>query len=39
VDGRLYLNYDLRTRALWERDVPGEIARADRNWPRLVAER
>jgi hypothetical protein len=36
VDSRLYLNYDLRTRSLWERDIPGEIARADRNWPGLA---
>jgi YHS domain-containing protein len=36
VGGRLYLNYDLRTRALWARDIPGEIARADRNWPALA---
>jgi hypothetical protein len=39
VDSRLYLNYDLRTRSLWERDIPGEIARAETNWPRLQAER
>ena len=38
VEGRLYLNYDLRTRALWARDIPGEIARADRHWPGLAAQ-
>ena len=39
VEGRLYLNYDLRTRSLWARDIPGEIARADRNWTGLAAAR
>ena len=38
VEGRLYLNYDLRTRTLWARDIPGEIARADRNWPALARQ-
>jgi YHS domain-containing protein len=35
IEGRLYLNYDLATRELWARDIPGEIARADANWPGL----
>ncbi len=39
VDGRLYLNYDLGTRALWERDIPGEIAKAEANWPKLSGAR
>ena len=37
VDGRLYLNANLRTRERWARDIPGNIAKADRNWPRLLA--
>lgn len=37
VDGRLYLNLNARVKALWEEDVPGFIARADANWPRLLA--
>ena len=37
VDGRLYLNYDRSIQRRWERDIPGHIARADRNWPRLSA--
>jgi len=36
-DGRLYLNYDPSIQRRWERDIPGHIARADRNWPRLAA--
>ena len=36
VDGRLYLNYSKSVRARWERDVPGNIARGDINWPDLT---
>ena len=35
VDGKLYLNYDKKVRALWEKELPEAIARADRNWPGL----
>ena len=35
VDGKLYLNYSPRIQRRWERDVPGNIDRADVNWPRL----
>jgi hypothetical protein len=35
VDGKLYLNFDHRIQARWERDIPGFIARADENWPGL----
>lgn len=35
-EGRLYLNYNRAVRALWLRDVPGEIARADANWPGVL---
>ena len=35
VDGRLYLNYSLEVRRLWEKDIPGSIAAADRNWPEV----
>jgi YHS domain-containing protein len=36
VGGKLYLNYDAPTKAAWEKDVPGYIARADANWPRVL---
>jgi YHS domain-containing protein len=36
VEGRLYLNYDRAIQRSWERDIPGRIARADANWPRLA---
>ncbi|KAB2955150.1 MAG: YHS domain-containing protein [Thermoanaerobaculia bacterium] len=38
VDGRLYLNYSLEVQARWAGDVPGNIRRADVNWPRLLAQ-
>lgn len=31
--GRLYLNYSTEVRAIWSEDIPGNIARADQNWP------
>jgi YHS domain-containing protein len=37
VDGRLYLNLDRDIQQIWEQDVPGYIAKADANWPRLLA--
>ncbi|MDH3739777.1 MAG: YHS domain protein [Alphaproteobacteria bacterium] len=37
VDGTLYLNLSHSIKKRWERDIPGFIARADANWPRLVS--
>lgn len=37
VEGRLYLNFDRNVQRRWERDIPGHIARAEANWPRLAA--
>lgn len=36
VDGRLYLNYSKRVQRRWERDVPGNIARGQANWPAVL---
>lgn len=38
VDGRLFLNYDQAIKRRWERDIPGRVARADANWPRLSVQ-
>lgn len=38
VNGKLYLNYNAAVQAEWVKDIPGHIARADRNWPKIVAE-
>lgn len=36
VDGKLYLNYDKNVQARWERDISGNIAKADANWPAVA---
>ena len=36
VDGKLYLNYSLSIRKRWNKDIPGHIAAADRNWPEVL---
>lgn len=35
-EGRLYLNYSTSVRARWLRDVPGNIAKANANWPKVL---
>ena len=35
-EDRLYLNANLRARELWLRDVPGNIAKGDANWPAIL---
>lgn len=37
VDGKLYLNYSRSVQQQWAEDVPGNIFRADLNWPGLKA--
>jgi YHS domain-containing protein len=34
--GSLYLNYDRGVQRQWQRDIPGHVARAEANWPRLA---
>ena len=36
VDGKLYLNFSLRIRRTWEKDIAGYIRAADANWPTLL---
>ena len=36
VDGKVYLNFNLPTRAVWEKDIPGYIHKADANWPAVL---
>jgi YHS domain-containing protein len=36
VDGSLYLNKNLEVRDLWRKDIPGNIKKADMNWPGLM---
>lgn len=39
VDGKLYLNYNRDVQAEWVKDIPGFIAKADANWPKIIAEK
>ena len=38
VDERLYLNYSKKVQQDWEQDIPGNIAEADKHWPKIVGE-
>lgn len=38
VDGKLYLNYSLDVQQQWQQDVPGNISKADTNWPGIRAK-
>ena len=35
VEGKLYLNYNTSVQKQWEQDIPGNIGKADANWPAL----
>jgi len=35
VDGKLYLNLDNGIKADWAKDIPGYIAKADKNWMKI----
>ena len=39
VAGKLYLNYNRDVQTEWVKDIPGYIAKADANWPKIVAEK
>lgn len=36
LDGRLVLQHNQKALGLWEKDVPGNLKKADANWPGLV---
>jgi YHS domain-containing protein len=36
VDGKLYLNYSKAIQQKWEQDIPGNISKADANWPKVL---
>lgn len=35
-NGKLYLNFNRPTEALWRKDIAGYLAKADRNWPEVA---
>lgn len=36
VDGKLYLNYNKDIQTRWAKDIAGNIAKADANWPTVL---
>lgn len=38
VDGKLYLNYSRGVQRRWEQDIPGNVNRANANWPGVLAD-
>jgi YHS domain-containing protein len=38
VGGKLYVNYDGEVQKRWEKDIPGFIAKADKNWPSVLGK-
>jgi len=36
VNGKLYLNLNKGVRRVWEKDIPGNIRKADENWPAVL---
>jgi YHS domain-containing protein len=36
VDGKLYLNFNTTVRGIWSEDIPGNISKADNNWPAVL---
>ena len=35
VDGRLYLNLDNKIKGMWVKDIPGNIKKAEKQWPKI----
>jgi YHS domain-containing protein len=38
VNGKLYLNYNVKVQSDWERDAPGHVAKGDKNWPAVLGK-
>jgi YHS domain-containing protein len=36
VGGKLYLNYNADVKKTWEKDAPGNIVKANGNWPKVL---
>ncbi len=36
-EDRLYLNFNLTVRNIWSEDIPGNVSKADANWPGVLA--
>jgi YHS domain-containing protein len=38
VDNKLYLNYDGTVQKQWRADIPGFLAKGEKNWPRVAQQ-
>ena len=38
VNGKLYLNYSKGVQDKWAQDIPGNIAKANQNWPKVLGK-
>jgi len=38
VEGKLYLNYNTDVQKKWSNDIPGNVGKADKNWPVILAK-
>jgi YHS domain-containing protein len=38
VGEKLYLNYDLKIQAKWEKELEANVAKAAQNWPKILAK-
>jgi YHS domain-containing protein len=38
VNGKLYLNYSKGVQDTWAQDIPGNIAKANQNWPKVLGK-
>jgi len=38
VNNKLYLNYNQDVRKKWSADIPGFVAKADKNWPEVAKQ-
>jgi YHS domain-containing protein len=36
VNNKLYLNYNASVKRTWDKDKPGNIAKGDKNWPKVL---
>ena len=38
VNGKLYLNYNKDVQKQWAADIPGNVVKADKNWPQVLSK-
>jgi YHS domain-containing protein len=38
-NGKLFLNYNRSVHATWTQDIPGNVTKADANWPKLIGQK